>query len=164
MSSLNYVNPVCCVATVCHQVCCICWGHLGHFHRAIYRLKWYKIVCMRYLGCTFSQMKSINMFSMYLRFAIWSSQTFSLEMYCSLNIEPHCFHVYVCQCWPQTLAAICRTMGYSECFHAASNGKIYLGFEELIEERFFCTGNSIIISISACWLIESKWCIHTSVN
>ena len=27
-------------------------GHLGHFHRAISHLKWYKIVCMRYLACT----------------------------------------------------------------------------------------------------------------
>ena len=35
----NYVNPVCCVATVCHQVCCMYWGHLGDFHRAIYHLK-----------------------------------------------------------------------------------------------------------------------------
>ena len=80
----NYVNPVCCVAIVCHQVRCMYWGHLGHIHRAISHLKWYKIACMRYLACIFSQMKSINMFSMY--FAIWSSQTFHLEIYCGLNI------------------------------------------------------------------------------
>ena len=64
---VNYVNPVCCVATACHQVRCMYWGHLGHFHRAISHLKWYKIVCMRYLACTFSQMKSINTFSMCLQ-------------------------------------------------------------------------------------------------
>ena len=63
----NYVNPVCCVATVCHQVRCMYWGHLGHFHRATSHLKWYKIVCMRYLTCTFSQMKSINMVAMFLQ-------------------------------------------------------------------------------------------------
>ena len=62
VTSFNYVNPVCCVATVCLQVRCMCWGHLGHFHRATSHLKWYKIVCMRYLACTFSQVKSINMF------------------------------------------------------------------------------------------------------
>ena len=63
----NYVSPVCCVATVCHQVRCVYWGHLGHFHRAISHLKWCKIVCMRYLACTLSQMKSINIFSMFLQ-------------------------------------------------------------------------------------------------
>ena len=67
LGTYNYVNPVCCVATVCHQVRCMYWGHLGYFHRAISQLKWYKIVCMRYLACTFSQMKSINMFSMFLQ-------------------------------------------------------------------------------------------------
>ena len=67
LGTYNYVNTVCCVATVCHQVRCMYWGHLGYFHRAISQLKWYKIVCMRYLACTFSQMKSINMFSMFLQ-------------------------------------------------------------------------------------------------
>ena len=43
------------------------WGHLGHFHRAISHLKWYKSVCLRYLASTFSQMKSINTFSMFLQ-------------------------------------------------------------------------------------------------
>ena len=63
----NYVNPICCIATVCHQVRCMYWGHLGYFHRAISHLKWYKIVCMRYLACIFCQMKSIDMFSMFLQ-------------------------------------------------------------------------------------------------
>ena len=63
----NYVDPKCCVATVCHQVRFMYWEHLGHFHRAISHLKWHKIVYMRYLACTFSQMKSTDMFSMYLQ-------------------------------------------------------------------------------------------------
>ena len=63
----NYVDPACCVATVCYQVRFMYWEHLGHFHRAISHLKWHKIVCMRYLVCTFSQMKSTDMFSMYLQ-------------------------------------------------------------------------------------------------
>ena len=41
--------------------------HLGHFHRAISHLKSYGIVCRVYLACTFSQMKSINTFSMFLQ-------------------------------------------------------------------------------------------------
>ena len=63
----NYNDPECCVGTVCHQVCFMYWEHLGHFQRAISHLKWHKIVCMRYLAWTFSQMKSTDMFSMYLQ-------------------------------------------------------------------------------------------------
>ena len=46
----NYVDPECCVATVCHQVRFMYWEQLGHFNRAISHLKWHKIVCMRYLA------------------------------------------------------------------------------------------------------------------
>ena len=63
----HYVNPVCCVATVSHQIRCMYWGHWGHFQRDISHLKWYQIVCLRYLACTFSQMKYINMFSTFLQ-------------------------------------------------------------------------------------------------
>ena len=63
----NYVDPECYVATVCHHVRFMYWEHLGHFQRAISHLKWHKIVCMRYLACAFSQMKSTDMFSMYLQ-------------------------------------------------------------------------------------------------
>ena len=114
----------CCVATVCHQVRCMYCGNLGHFHRAISHLKWYKIVWIRYLACTFSQMNPVKMFSMF--FAIWSSQIFPLEIYCSLNREPHCFLVYVCQCWPQTLASICRNMGIWDIFMLRPPGNIYI--------------------------------------
>ena len=125
---INYVNPVCCVATVCHQVRCMHWGHLGHFHRAIYHLKWYKIVCEIFRAYILSDEIYQHIFHV---FAIWSSQTFPLEMYCGLNIEPRCFHAYVCQCWPQTLVAICRTMGIWDVFMLCPPGKIYLGFGEL---------------------------------
>ena len=54
------------------MLCCHCLPpgslhvrHFGHFHRAISYLQWYKIVRIRYLACTFSQMKSINMFYMF---------------------------------------------------------------------------------------------------
>ena len=63
----NYVDPECYVATVCHHVRFMYWEHLGHFQRAISHLKWHKFVCMRYLACAFSQMKSTDMFSMYLQ-------------------------------------------------------------------------------------------------
>ena len=106
----NYVNPVCCVATVCHQVRCIYWGHLGHFHGAIYHLKWYKIVCMRYLACTFSQMKSINMFSMHLQ----SGDLFQIE---------HRTSLFSCLCMSilaPNFSGNMQNHGYLGCFHAAS--------------------------------------------
>ena len=34
----NYVDPECCVATVCHQVRFMYWEQLGHFQRAISHL------------------------------------------------------------------------------------------------------------------------------
>ena len=49
---------------------CNDWGHLGHFRRNISLSKRHKIVCMRYFSCTFNQMKSINMFSMFLQAAV----------------------------------------------------------------------------------------------
>ena len=39
----------------------------SHISPGISHLKWHKIVCMRYLACAFSQMKSTDMFSMYLQ-------------------------------------------------------------------------------------------------
>ena len=59
-------------------------------------------------------------------FAIWSSKTFPLEIYYGLNILPHWFHVYACQCWPQTLAAISRHMGIWDVF-CVRQGKYILG-------------------------------------
>ena len=98
----------------CHQVRCMYWGHLGHFHRAISHLK-HNNNCTRYLG----PVHLVRWNHVFHVFAIRSSQAFPLEIYCSLNIEPHCLHVYVCQCWPERLEAICRN-GYMGFFHAVS--------------------------------------------
>ena len=46
------------------------------------------------------------------------------------------FHVYVCQCWPQTLAAICRTMGIWDVFMLHPPGKTYVGFWGIAEQGF----------------------------
>ena len=66
---------------------------------------------MRDFACTFSQMKCINMFSLYLQSGV--PRHFPWRLICGLNIEPHCFHVHVPvrQCWPRTLVMICRNMG-----------------------------------------------------
>ena len=53
-----------------HMLCCHCLpsgslpvlGYLGHFHRAISQLNWYKIICIGDLACTLSQMK-LSLFS-----------------------------------------------------------------------------------------------------
>ena len=84
----NYVDLECCVATVCHQVRFMYWEHLGHFYRDISHLKW-------------------NVF------AIWSPQTFHMVIYCGLNLELHCFHVY---CMSMLTTNSSDNLG---CFHAA---------------------------------------------
>ena len=61
----NYANPVYGVATVCHQVRWLCWGHLGLFHTARSLLIWYKMFCMRDISYKLIWMEFINMFSMY---------------------------------------------------------------------------------------------------
>ena len=94
-------------------------GHLGHFHRAISHLNWYEIVCMGDVICISSQMKSRNMFSVYLRSEIPRHL---------FIIKPHCFHVCVYQCRPQTLATIWRNMGICGIFTLCPPRKIYLGF------------------------------------
>ena len=121
----NYVDPECYVATVCHHVRFMYWEHLGHFQRAISHLKWHKIVCMRYLACAFSQMKSTDMFSMYLqsgvpRHFIW--------WFIADEHKTSLFSCFVCQCWPQTLATICRNMGIWDVSMLHPPRKIYLVF------------------------------------
>ena len=99
----NYVNPVCSVATVFHQV----------------------------RSCTFSQVKSINMFPWFcnmefldISFGDWLRFEHRTSLF-------SCFTIDECQYWPQTLAAICSNMGIWDLFVLRPPGKIYLGFEAL---------------------------------
>ena len=43
----NYADPLYGVATICHQVRCLRWGHPSLFHTAMSLLIWYKNFCMR---------------------------------------------------------------------------------------------------------------------
>ena len=61
----NYADPVYGVATICHQVRCLCWGHPSLFHTATSFLIWYKMFCMRYISYRLIWMKCINMLSVY---------------------------------------------------------------------------------------------------
>ena len=61
----NYANPVYGVATICHQVRCLRWGHPRLFHTATSLLIWYKMFCMRDISYRPTWMKFINMLSVY---------------------------------------------------------------------------------------------------
>ena len=120
---VQYVNPLCCVVTVFHQVHCMYWGHMGHFHGAISHLKWHKIVCMRYLACTFCQMKSINIFPCIcnLEFPdifVWDLLWFEYKI-----------SLFSCLCMsmltPNSSGNIWKYV-YLGCFHVASTREIYI--------------------------------------
>ena len=61
----NYADPVYGVATICHQVRCLRWGHPSVFHTAMSLLIWYKMFCMRDISYILIWMKYINMLSVY---------------------------------------------------------------------------------------------------
>ena len=60
-----YANPVYGVATICHQVSWLRWGHPSLFHTATSLLIWYKMFCVRDISYKLIWMEFINMFSVY---------------------------------------------------------------------------------------------------
>ena len=62
---VNYANPVYGVATICHQVRWLRWGHPSLFRTATSLLIWYQIFCVRYISYRLIWMEFINMFSVY---------------------------------------------------------------------------------------------------
>ena len=71
-------SPVYVVATICHQVRCLRWGHPSLFHTATALLIWYKMLRMRDISYRLIWMKFINMLSVcaqtgtHRRFNWWS--------------------------------------------------------------------------------------------
>ena len=63
--SSNYANPVYGVATICHQVRWLRWGHPSLFHATTSLLIWYKMFCVRDISYRRIWMEFINMFSVY---------------------------------------------------------------------------------------------------
>ena len=61
----NYTNPVYDVATICHQVRWLRWGHPSLFHTATSLLIWYKMFCVRDISYRLIWMEFLNMFSVY---------------------------------------------------------------------------------------------------
>ena len=101
----NYANPIYGVATVCHQVRCLRWGHPSLFHTATSLLIWYKLFCVRDI----------------LNRLIW------MHRRCGFNIKPFCSDVCGDHRRPQTLAEICRTMGICCGFRAVGARVKYPG-------------------------------------
>ena len=117
----NYANLVYGVATICHQVRCLRWGHPSHFDTATSLLIWYTMFCMRDISYRLIWMKFINMLSVYAqsgthrRFNWWI-----VAVFCSDVCGDHRR--------PQTLAEICRNMGTCCGFRAVAAREKYLGF------------------------------------
>ena len=65
LRSGNYANRVYGVATICHQVRWLRWGHPSLFHIATSILIWYKVFCLRDTLYRLISMEFINMFSVY---------------------------------------------------------------------------------------------------
>ena len=61
----NYASPVYGVATICHQVRWLRWGHPSLFHIATSLLIWYKMFCVRDISYRLIWMEHIHMFSVY---------------------------------------------------------------------------------------------------
>ena len=61
----NYANPVYGVATICHQVRWLRWGHPSLFHIATSLLIWYEMLCVRDISFRLIWVEFINMFSVY---------------------------------------------------------------------------------------------------
>ena len=62
---VNYASPVYGVATICHQVRWLRWGHPSLFHTATSLLIWYKMFCVRDISYRLIWMEHIHMFSVY---------------------------------------------------------------------------------------------------
>ena len=61
----NYMNPGYGVATICHQVRCLRWGHPSLLYTAKSLLIWYKMFCMRDISYRLMWMKFLNILSVY---------------------------------------------------------------------------------------------------
>ena len=88
------------------------------------------------LAYTFTWIESTNMFFFY-SFEIWGPQVFPLNIYCSSNMEPHCFNVSLYQRWPQTLVIICRNMDIYDAFTAVAVRENISGHDDVIKWRHF---------------------------
>ena len=122
----NYANPVYGVATICHQVRWLRWGHPSPFHTATSLLIWYKMFCVRDISYRLIWMEFINMFSGYAQSGTHSR--FHWWIIVGFNIQPFCSDVCGDHRRPQTLAEMCRNMGIRYGFRSVAARVKYPGF------------------------------------
>ena len=69
---MNTINPGCDVATVCHQVRCMCWGHQCLFSKGRYFFFNCSnlVQCLRDLLCKLIGIMHTKMFAMYLQIGV----------------------------------------------------------------------------------------------
>ena len=113
----NYVDPECCIATVCHQVRCMYWGHLGHFHRAISHLKWHKLFVWDISSVHLVRWNLLTCFP-----CICNLEFPDISYGVLLRVE-HRTSLFSCLCMSMLTPNSGGNMqkhGYLGCFHAAS--------------------------------------------
>ena len=123
---VNNLNPVQKVATIYHQVCCMCWGHPSVFHAAISLLNWYKMVCIANILHRLIWVKFISMLSMYVQSE--TQRHFHWRIIAFFNTKFYCSDVGGYHRHPQALAEVCRNMGICCCFRAVATRGKHLGF------------------------------------
>ena len=122
----NYANPVHGVATICHQVHWLRWGHPSLFHAVTSLLIWYKMFCVRGISHRLIWMKIISMFSVYAQSRTHSR--FNWKFFVVFNIQPFCSVVCGDHRHPQTLAEMYRKMGICYGFNSVAARVKYPGF------------------------------------
>ena len=73
---LSYANPEYGVATICHQVRCLPWGHLSLFHTATSLLIWYKM-----FQCCWELFSTMGPFNVFMKFQWVPAVHTCLEMF-----------------------------------------------------------------------------------
>ena len=112
----HYSNPVYGVATICHQIRWVRWGHPSLFHTATSLLIWYKMFCVRDISYRLIWMEFINMFSVYAQSGTHSHFNWWIIVFLTYN--------------PSVLflAEMCRNMGICYGFRSVAAGVKYPGF------------------------------------
>ena len=130
----NTPNPICCVATMCHQVRSMHWESLLCSQVSFKLIKnglHERFIIQIYLDKSYEHAFYVC--------AIRDTQVRPVKSYCGFNTELHCSDFCGYQWCPQTLAAICRNMGICGSFGAAATWEKYQGlsYHQTIHKHCF---------------------------
>ena len=124
--AINNLNLVWGIATICHQVCCMHWGHPSLFYAATSLLNWYKMIWMANILHRLIWVKFMSMLSMYVQSG--TNRHFHWRIIVVLTQNPTVLmFVDICGT-PKTLVEICRNMGICCSFRAVAARRKYPGF------------------------------------